>query len=55
MEEFRILLELDENGQPTESVAIYSATDNIIVDWESNFEEALEWVKFHGKLAILNY
>lgn len=51
MKEYRVLVELDESGSPMESIAIIDATDTV-VKWIGSADEAFEWVKENGKLAV---
>lgn len=51
IKEYRVLVELDEDGQPMESVAISDEDDNIVT-WVGTPSEAYKWIKDNGKLAV---
>jgi hypothetical protein len=51
---YRILIEVDENGNIMESVAVVNDNTEVIEHWFDDTISALEWVKCNGKLAILD-
>ena len=51
---YRILVEVDENGEQIPSVAVVDSGLNIIVEWFGSVDDAIEWVKDNGQLATLN-
>lgn len=49
---YRILVEVDGHGETIESVAVSKADTDEIIEWFSNTDEAFEWVRENGELAV---
>ncbi len=51
MKTYRILIEVDRDGNTMESVAVLDCKNDKVVRWEGTQEEALKFVYEHGTLA----
>jgi hypothetical protein len=51
---YRVLIEVDEYGETIPSVAVLDISNNTLVGWFNDTDEAIEWVKNNGYLATLN-
>lgn len=55
MKTYRILAELDENGQTINSYLVLDAEEELGLRWFSTYEEAISWIaEIKGQLAIIS-